>query len=722
MSQPPKKRARQTSQVDNGPASAAACERCRSRKVKCGAEFPICKGCLKANTPCIIADPSTQRPYTREEVFALEQRLKDLQERAAAIDTSVAVQDDPLTSRQANIGRITRPPDVFRYVGQDTGVSFLLSQFHSASDRLQHGLSRPSDDVPTTLTRIEYHSPHPFPAPHIAVQAIDHYLTDRSFKEFHVAHPFLKREVLQSCLERVPDWSTQERINLTVEQRHDIFQLYMAIAIGSIRLFREKTLDQHPFGFFSAALEMNPPAESRYNTLGNIENLILIARFGVYYNIGMYEVHFTRPAALSGADAIDRMLAVGAESSLRRPKLCGNDTSLLQQCQSVFWAAYLLDRFSSRTLGRPFAIADKLISTDIPDPIPPHGGDLSVFRWLIGMGRLSSEIQSAMEERRPSSALFSVGPSATSTPDLGGELCQLLCFHHDLRSWHESAPLFDNPSCLMETREFFELTYQEERLRLIRATIEVLGSKALLPPGVLLEPCLQAARAIICSFAALRGRNMITFSRAYMHLIFTAALVILAMLETYIHPQNVRNHQTRSSGIDADDWLRDLVDDRWIAGARDIWNDLSVAGSLLSWFAESMPDMAVYNQFFQRLRRQLETAGFSEEQSTQLVLEGTAEGYETHPFRETPPSNTSNAENNTVLNIEHPLDMGGMNDLDLTNVQAVNPQCGMSEDVMPEGWPLAYVLGVEGISAGLSEFLWDTVVPWEESPASSSDF
>ncbi|KAF0641085.1 hypothetical protein FPSE5266_06887 [Fusarium pseudograminearum] len=307
MSQPPKKRARQTSEVDNGPASAAACERCRSRKVKCGAEFPICKGCLKANTPCIIADPSTQRPYTREEVFALEQRLKDLQERAAAIDTSVAVQDDPLTSRQANIGRTTRPPDVVRYVGQDTGVSFLLSRLHSASDRLQHGLSRPSDDVPTPLTRIEYHSPHPFPAPHIAVQAIDHY-----FKEFHVAHPFLKREVLQSCLERVPDWSTQERINLTVEQRHDIFQLYMAIAIGSIRLFREKTLDQHPFGFFSAALEMNPPAESRYNTLGNIENLILIARFGVYYNIGMYEVHFTRPAA----DAIDRMLTVGAESSL----------------------------------------------------------------------------------------------------------------------------------------------------------------------------------------------------------------------------------------------------------------------------------------------------------------------------------------------------------------------------------------------------------------------
>ncbi|TXC10378.1 hypothetical protein FocTR4_00005976 [Fusarium oxysporum f. sp. cubense] len=250
MSQPPRKRARHTSEVDNRPASAAACERCRSRKVKCGAEFPICKGCLKASTPCIIADPSALRPYTREEVFALEQKLKDLQERAAAIDTSVAVRDDPLLSRQATVGRIAHPPDVGR------------------------------------------------------------------FKEFHVAHPLLKREVLQSYLEQAPDWTTQERINLTAEQRHDIFQLYMAIAIGSIRLFRDKTFDQHPFGFFSAALEMNPPAESRYNTLGNIENLILIARFGVYYNIGMYEVHFTKPTALSSANTIDRLLTMGAKSSL----------------------------------------------------------------------------------------------------------------------------------------------------------------------------------------------------------------------------------------------------------------------------------------------------------------------------------------------------------------------------------------------------------------------
>ncbi|KAH7171682.1 hypothetical protein DER46DRAFT_622564 [Fusarium sp. MPI-SDFR-AT-0072] len=588
--------------------------------------------------------------------------------------------------------------------------SFLLSRLHSASDRLQQGPSRPSDDIPTPLTRIEYHSPHPFPVPHIAMQAIDHY-----FKEFHVAHPLLKREVLKSCLEQAPNWTSQQRTNLTPEEKHKIFQLYMAIAIGSIQLFRDKVFDQHPFGFFTAALEMNPPAESRYNTLGNIENLILIARFGVYYNIGCSLWEISRLCIRS---------CIELDLHRQRPKSCGTDASLLRQSQKVFWEAYLLDRFSSRTLGRPFAIADKLISTDILNSIPsPHEEDISVFQWLIGIGRLSSQIHSAMEEGRPNSASFSVGPSATSTPDLGEVLCQLRRFHHDLGSWHESAPLFDNPSCLFETREFFELTYQEERLRLIRATIEVLGSKTMLPPDVLLEPCLHAARAIICSFAALRGLNMITFSRAYMHLIFTAALVIVVVLETRIHRHDGPNHKTRSSGIDAEEWLRDLVDDRWNAEARDIWNDLSVAGSLLSWFADSMPDMAVYNQFFQRLRHQLETAGSSGEQPTQLVLESAAPGYETHPSRNTPPSNTSNAENNTALNRGDQLDMGGMNPLDLTSIQIGNPQLSaLSEDGMPEGWPLAYVLGVEGISAGLSEFVWDTVVPWEESPTRSSDF
>jgi hypothetical protein len=59
------------------------------------------------------------------EVFALEQKLKQLQERIAAIDTSIAFQDAPRPIRQAIVGRNAAPPDVGRYVGQDTGVRFV---------------------------------------------------------------------------------------------------------------------------------------------------------------------------------------------------------------------------------------------------------------------------------------------------------------------------------------------------------------------------------------------------------------------------------------------------------------------------------------------------------------------------------------------------------------------------------------------------------------------
>ena len=61
----------------------------------------------------------------------------------------------------------------------------------------------------------------------------------------------------------------------------------MVLAIGSIRLYRGNSFGLHPFGFFTAALEIDPPAATCLHDVEGIQNLLLIARFGVYYNIGM---------------------------------------------------------------------------------------------------------------------------------------------------------------------------------------------------------------------------------------------------------------------------------------------------------------------------------------------------------------------------------------------------------------------------------------------------
>lgn len=42
----------------------------------------------------------------------------------------------------------------------------------------------------------------------------------------------------------------------------------------------------HPFGFFTAALKANSPSEFSFGTIEDIENLLLISRFGAHYNIG----------------------------------------------------------------------------------------------------------------------------------------------------------------------------------------------------------------------------------------------------------------------------------------------------------------------------------------------------------------------------------------------------------------------------------------------------
>lgn len=63
------------------------------------------------------------------------------------------------------------------------------------------------------------------------------------------------------------------------------------MALGSIRPFRQGRLSCHPFGFFTAALETNAISSSGFGTLQGIENLLLVAQFGVYYNIGKFSFH-----------------------------------------------------------------------------------------------------------------------------------------------------------------------------------------------------------------------------------------------------------------------------------------------------------------------------------------------------------------------------------------------------------------------------------------------
>jgi hypothetical protein len=125
------------------------------------------------------------------------------------------------------------------------------------------------------------------------------YVTDRelnSFREFHVRHPILDQEEMNLNLRAVYGDTGNVCIPsrpFSRAQKRDLFQLNMVLAIGSITLFHDDPATLHPFGFFTAALEASPPAEFYFNDAGDVENILLIAHFGLFYNIGIY--FFSRP-------------------------------------------------------------------------------------------------------------------------------------------------------------------------------------------------------------------------------------------------------------------------------------------------------------------------------------------------------------------------------------------------------------------------------------------
>ncbi|KAM0325174.1 hypothetical protein ACHAQA_007713 [Verticillium albo-atrum] len=526
----------------------------------------------------------------------------------------------------------------------------------------------------------------------------------------------------------------------------------MVLAIGSVRLFRDGIIGLHPFGFFTAALEANPPSSSAFDSLEDIENLLLIARFGIYYNIGCSIWELGRLCV---------RIAIELNLHQQRPDNAGGETKQVQRARKVFWESYLLDRFSSSTLGRPFAIADAAISTEFPTEAPrfefdhseqPSGmgpassrSETAIFIWLIQLGQITSGIHYSMHQRNPSqkdSPPFFSGISqgnplldrAIGTSDI---FSQLRHFHGQLQDWRRAAPSFEPPTCLFETQQYFELTYQERRMWLIRAAIDKLPGKVSSPPESLTRPCLQAACSIINCFHELKRRKLVTFTRAFTHLIFVASLVVVSVMNLQMHNAGHREDWTLSE-VDVDHWLTGLDDGSPQLTSQEAWETLSTAGDILAWFAEQMPDVAVYTRFFEALKHEVERL---RARRRRHGARGTAQLTSSAP--EPPPISGPSLEDQQRISYERagrdmpssvpshvcqpPLSMdpGAIDPFDLS---PYTMQSGYGDIVSGDTlalqdsyWPFPSVLGMEGIDSGISGYIWDMMPPWEGSPSASLD-
>ncbi|PSN74840.1 hypothetical protein BS50DRAFT_540411 [Corynespora cassiicola Philippines] len=449
----------------------------------------------------------------------------------------------------------------------------------------------------------------------------------------------------------------------------------MILAIGNIRLFRDRVTHLHPFGFFTAALEVNPPSESSFSSISDVENLLLIALFGVYYNIGcsIWEL-----ARLCVRICIELQLH-------RQGTQCPTITTAgSQRCGRVFWESYLLDRFASSMLGRPFTIDDSLIDVELPNE-PSE----SVFNHLVRLGRITSTIHASAY------CQFPRAPNSLDNPDI----MMLRNFHAQLKAWRHQAPVFEASHCFYSTQEFFELTYQEARLWLFRVAINHLPARSSNMRDKLLLLCLQAAQRIIECFNILWQTNLATYSRAFMRLILVSGLITVSVIKIQMHTG--RNHPKEHSDSDVgiDTWLEDIgLDTSTCFPALSACRDtLEKAGKILSWLAIQMPDVSAYAQIFETLNGEVDTLS-SNTWARSAQPSSPLESAQLSELTEDPISVLGNQQ---IPGISH-------GDGLLPDVDGL-----LGNDTF---WSFTDAAWMGEIEDNISGFIWDTMMPWQGSP------
>ena len=291
---------------------------------------------------------------------------------------------------------------------------------------------------------------------------------------------------------------------------------------------------QHPEGYYRAALQHLGP-EFLTRGVESIQDLLLIGRFGVYHHIGT-----------SIWDLMRLCGRLSAEQGLH----CGDGETgdLLhdQRRRRVFWQFYLIDRYSSTTLDRPFAIDDQSIEVGYPaeaddedlmaanhmfdsldtyrEAHPPVTvNEVTVFAFCVRLRQISSRVHVELSRLRQDQSL-------SAQPHLAvGRICTTLNrLLQEIASWRESAPTIQNPRCLYETQEWFDLLRSREEIGVVRRAVDLVPKTDGAPPRHILALFLRIAVQTMEQYSSLsKRRTHIVHTRAYFQMMFAAGLSVM---------------------------------------------------------------------------------------------------------------------------------------------------------------------------------------------------
>ncbi|KAI9722198.1 MAG: hypothetical protein M1828_004881 [Chrysothrix sp. TS-e1954] len=369
---------------------AQACDRCRSKKIRCDGFRPCCTQCANVGFQCKTSDKLSRRAFPRgytesleERVRALEtevQELKDLLDtkdekidmlskvhsnspygassiaRRASSNSTQDVQDAGDATRRAaqDTIKVQQPSSLVHGIGSDTRASGLSNGrglFDAFKRKLQEqGKPYPSCEADNFFptNRAPLGTPQASPSGRAAggpPRLLSDQLVNIFFQEWAPLFPLLHHPSFLALYSR---YTSNEK---SVQNPREVAQLNLVFGIAALSSNNLKEI-RHFESRWISALESFITETS----LVNLQCLILAQLFclqkGDYSKLLHYKAMAIGVSHRLGLHQSQKPFAMGALTSELRKR--------------VFWTLYTLDGFSAAFLGLPRFLKDEDISCEYP--------------------------------------------------------------------------------------------------------------------------------------------------------------------------------------------------------------------------------------------------------------------------------------------------------------------------------------------------------------------
>ncbi|RLV85980.1 Pyrimidine pathway regulatory protein 1 [Meyerozyma sp. JA9] len=570
-SSPKKQRLANAASASPLPASAvrpaAACLRCRSKKVKCDQRYPRCSRCEKVNAECVGVDPATGREVPRSYVVHLEEKIRFLESQLSGSSGEIApmkqefsppvdVSGDQISPHSAQSEASASEPIPFAKL-MSTALNFksekskswsqtppqstqmdpssslkhenvapaLLPPKRTAEEFLKIFFAQSNAQLPI-LHREEFISKYFVPiygdlSPRISLasnySAMN--LPANTIREEDTWFYKYKIE-FKKLIDARYDPATIERLLVAPEQYHKaLFFLNIVFAVSSSvhHLQYPSTISD---SFKVAASRYVDPVYCSADQLETLQGILLLALFatmrpakpGIWYVLGTalrlcvdLELHCESPRALSNYNAFIR-----------------------DKRRRLFWCTYSIDRQVCLYLNRPVGISDDSIET----PFPSELDDALIVNDANSPADFSNpgtQSESAPSYKSVSIAFFKIRQIQSQVQRILGEKKAELPLrfssldswraemNRQLQEWRNSLPQTQRKMNCDFNINFFHLNYFHTLIR-----IHGLSSKRFQLTADDYEILSDASKELINAYSSLYANKSINYTWAAVHNMFMA--------------------------------------------------------------------------------------------------------------------------------------------------------------------------------------------------------